>query len=56
MSKPTDRDIRALVGAAKALNLSTSRRMLLANLHFLFDRAVRGTSSGLPKHLKLWQP
>ena len=56
MSKPIDKDIRALVGAAKALNLSTSRRMLLTNLQFLFDRAIRGTSSGLSKHLKLWQP
>ena len=56
MSKPLDKDIRALKGAAKALSLSTSRRMLLANIQFLFDRAIRGTSSGLPKHLKVWNP
>ena len=54
--KKLDKDIRALSGATRALNLSTSRRMLLANLKFLCDRYIDRPSRYLPKHLQKWNP
>lgn len=47
-----DKDILALRGSVRALNKSSSRRMLRANLEFLIDRYLVHLSSDLPRHLK----
>lgn len=56
MTKPIDRDILSLRAAVRALNLSTSRRMLRANMEFLYDRFLNRPSPYLPKHLAKGQP
>lgn len=53
MTRPLDPDIKALKGAGKALAMSSSRRMLLANLEFLWDYFVRHPSKQLPPHLRV---
>jgi hypothetical protein len=35
-----DKDLLALKGAIRALDKSTSQRMLMANLQFLWDRYI----------------
>lgn len=47
-----DADIAALKACIRALNKSTSRKMLRANLGFLFDRYVVHPSAELPEHLR----
>ena len=47
-----DPDISALKACVKALNRSTSPRMLKANLDFLVDRFLLHPSSALPDHLR----
>lgn len=51
--KKRDPDIRAIQGACKALNLSSSRRMLKANLRFLLDRYLLRPSPYIPTRLKV---
>lgn len=53
MTKKIDPDIKALRAACKALEKSTSRKMLLANLEFINDRFVTHPAKSLPKHLKI---
>ena len=45
-------DIAALKVCVRALNESTSRRMLEANLRFLWDRYLTHPSPELPEHLQ----
>lgn len=52
MTKRIDPDVLALKQAVKALNKSTSRRMLKANLDFLVDRYLTHPTKALPEHLK----
>ncbi len=52
MTKKLDSDIRCLREATRALDRSSSRRMLRANIEFLYDRFIRHPSPDLPKHLK----
>lgn len=40
MKQIRDKDILALKGAIRALDKSTSKRMLRANLDFLWDRYI----------------
>jgi hypothetical protein len=47
-----DNDIEVLRYARTALNHSTSRRMLEANLEFLWDYYIGRPSKSLPKHLR----
>jgi len=57
MTKRIDPDIKALRACVKGLNGSSCRRMLLANLEFLWDRYVRHpTVKDIPRHLTLGQP
>jgi hypothetical protein len=44
MTKRIDPDIKALAAACRALDGSTSLRMLKANLEFLWDRYIRNPS------------
>lgn len=41
-----DKDILALKGAIRALDKSTSQRMLRANLEFLWDRYIQHPIKG----------
>jgi len=41
MSKRLDPDIKALRACVRALKASSSPKMLLANMEFLYDRFVR---------------
>jgi len=50
-SRAMDRDIKALKGAARALNGCTSRRTLNAALSFLVDYYITHPSPQLPAHL-----
>jgi hypothetical protein len=52
MSKRIDPDISALKNAARYLKKSTSRRMVKANLEFLWDYFLGHPSKELPKHLR----
>ena len=53
MTKSTrDKDLLALKRCREALCGSTSRRMLKANLEFLWDYFLAHPSKRLPKHLK----
>jgi hypothetical protein len=52
MSKPIDPNIICLRAACKALEKSTSRKMLRANLEFLLDRYIFHPSKQLPAHLQ----
>lgn len=45
-------DLQAIEDAQIALNRSTSRAMLIANLTFLWDRYLLHPAADLPKHLK----
>lgn len=47
-----DKDIKALAGAIKALDKSTSKKMLKANLDYLVDRYINHPAKTLPEHLK----
>lgn len=47
-----DPDIQVLADCIEALNQSSSRSMLLANLEYLMDRFIVHPSSHLPEHLK----
>ncbi len=47
-----DKDIAALEKCMKALDTSTSRKMLCANLAFLVDHYAHNPSQHLPEHLK----
>lgn len=51
MTKKLDPDVLALKGAIKALNGSTSRKMLRANLAYLIDLYITHPGAGLPEHL-----
>jgi hypothetical protein len=44
-------DIHVVTQCVKALNKSTSRRMLRANLIYLWDRFIAHPSPELPQHL-----
>lgn len=50
--KKLDPDIKALRGAIRALNQSSNKRMLKANLDFLYDRYITNPTKELPEHLK----
>jgi len=50
--KRQDPDILALKQSIKALNKSTSRQLLEANLRFLWDRYIAHPAKCLPEHLK----
>lgn len=50
--KKLDPDVRALRGAVRALNQSSNRKMLKANLNFLYDRYVTNPTKEMPEHLK----
>lgn len=50
--KRRDPDISALKACVLGLNKSTSRRMLEANLRFLWDRYITHPSPELPEHLR----
>lgn len=50
--KRQDHDILALKQAVKALNRSTSRKLLEANLRYLWGRYITHPSSSLPEHLR----
>jgi hypothetical protein len=52
MTKPLDKDIKALSQAVRALNQSSCQQMLQANLQFLVDYFLWHPSSSLPKHLQ----
>ncbi|MDD1710157.1 MAG: hypothetical protein LUQ37_04515 [Methanoregulaceae archaeon] len=53
MTKPLDPDIKVLKGACRALDGSSSRRMLEANMRFLIDRYITSPSNEcLPEHLR----
>jgi hypothetical protein len=52
MSKKVDPNIICLRAACKALDKSTSRKMLRANLEFLLDRYLFHPSRFLPAHLR----
>ncbi len=47
-----DKDIAVLEKCMKALDKSTSRKMLCANLAFLVDHYAHNPSPQLPEHLK----
>lgn len=47
MTKPIDPDLKALHGAVRALEGSSSMRMLQVNMDYLWDRFVEHP----PKHL-----
>jgi hypothetical protein len=51
MSKRTDPDMSCIKACCRALNRSTSRRMLRANLDFLVDRYLTNPPHTLPKRL-----
>jgi hypothetical protein len=51
-SKLRDKDLLALNGAVRALNRSTSRQTLKANLEFLVHHFLGHPAKTLPKHLK----
>lgn len=53
MTKKLVPDVLALKRAIRALNGSTSRKMLRANLAFLVDRYITHPSAGLPEHLRV---
>ncbi len=50
--KKIDSDISALEACCHALDRSSSRQMLAANLRFLWDRYLTNPSPELPEHLK----
>ncbi len=52
MSKPIDPDILVLKRCCRALNKSTSRKMLRASLEFLNDKYLFHPSDKLPQHLR----
>lgn len=51
MTKKLDPDLRCLREAVRALNRSSSRRMLKANLDYLYDRYIYHPSRELPAAL-----
>jgi|PlaIllAssembly_1097288.scaffolds.fasta_scaffold1266623_2 hypothetical protein len=53
MTKKIDPDLKALKAAGKALEKSTSRHMLEANLNFLWDRFITHPGDHLPEHLRV---
>ena len=52
MTKKIDTDLLALKQAAKALKRSSNKRMLQANMEFLYDYFIRRPSADLPSHLR----
>ena len=52
MTKPLNRDFKVIKACAQALDESSSRKMLIANLEFLWDRYIRNPFHGMPEHLK----
>lgn len=56
MTKRLDQDVKALSGAIRFLNCSSSRNMLTANLRFLWDRFVERPGDTLPTHLRKGKP
>ena len=46
-------DIAALKACIDALDKSTSRRMLNANIHFIVDRYLWHPADDLPEHLRV---
>jgi hypothetical protein len=53
MTKKIDTDVLVLKRCIKALEKSSSYRMLIANLSFLWDRYIlHPTKEKIPKHLK----
>lgn len=46
MTKPLDPDIKALKGAVRALQHSSSRRMLKANMDYLWHRFINNAEQG----------
>jgi hypothetical protein len=51
MTKRIDPDLKVLMAAGRALEKSTSRRMLEINLKFLWDRFIVHPGKHLPPHL-----
>lgn len=56
MTKRLDPDVKALGAGIRALNMSSSRRMLIANLRFLWDRFIERPGPSLPVHLQRGKP
>ena len=54
-NKKTDPDLLALKQCIRALSKCTSRRMLRANLDFLFDKFITHPDSELPERLRFNQ-
>ena len=52
MTKPLDPDLKALKRSIKAMDQSSCRRMLLANLEFLVDHYIRHPSKEIHEHLR----
>ena len=52
MTKRIDTDVLALQQAVKALNKSTSRRMLKASIEYIVDRFISRPTKNMPKHLR----
>lgn len=50
-----DPDIAALETCIRGLDMSSNRKMLEANLRFLWDRYIAYPSKNLPKHLQVEQ-
>lgn len=55
-SRATDADVLVLKICVRALDKSTSRKMLRASLEYLRDRYLLNPSKELPEHLKSEQP
>ena len=51
MARKRDRDVVALENAIRALDKSSCRQMLKANLQFLWDRYLTNPIHTLPDHL-----
>lgn len=57
MAKKQDQDVLALKRCVRALNKSTSRRVLSATIRYLLDRYVeRPSDKNMPEHLKAGKP
>ena len=53
MTKPINQDVKALKGAVRALDQSSSVEMVMANLEYLWDRYIRHPNA---ETLAPWNP
>lgn len=56
MTKKLDSDIKALRAAVRALNGSSSQKMLKANLEFLWDRYIEHPARDVRQRFAAQQP